>query len=942
LFFEALKDLTLIILMVAAGLSIVIHMIVEEEHRDIAWVEGFAIFCAVMVSAFVQALNNYQKEREFQKLNEEAEGKKLIKIIRDGVEKDYRLTQCLVGDLVVIKGGDEIAGDGIVIEAFSVGCDESAMTGEPDMMEKATIEECIRKRNNVKGDTHHAGAHKIHEVPSPILVSGTMFKQGSGLMIITCVGMNSAIGRIKKTINDNEDDETPLQKKLEKIAEDIGKFGLVCAIFTLIVMVVRAVINVLTDKRKWNKNDTNLIIQAFLIGITVLVVAIPEGLPLAVTLSLAYSVKRMLADNNLVRKLHACETMGGADIICSDKTGTLTMNKMFLTNFWNNEAFSIYNPVVNYDTYVGEGQREVFEQALTCNSLDDPNQENGNPTDMAILKYMLASKCNAVDVRARYKKEFMEPFTSDRKRMSTLIQGSKGRKVFLLKGASELITASCDKLLNLKTGEETPITEETRKKIAEAIVAFAKQSLRTIGLAYKYVEQVDSEAKDDKGVLEAEKSGFTLVGIAGIKDVIRPEVPDAVAQCGIAGITVKMVTGDNKITARAIAKECNIIGKHEPDDDDNGRVMEGPEFYKLIGGVKKKEAKKKGDPAEETIINGDNFDKIYKKLAVLARSRPEDKYAMVTGLRERGHVVAVTGDGTNDAPALSKANVGFAMGITGTQVAKQAAAIMLMDDNFTSIVKAVKWGRNIYDSIRKFIQFQLTVNVVAVVTTFVSAAVTQEAILSSVQMLWVNMIMDTLASLALATETPTDELLKRKPSRLDDYIISKKMAKHILGQAVFQIIVMMIFLFIGPKFLPDEITEDDSLVVIRDGRRWVRSGMISLIAKEDRWPSPNDKNPSRHYTYNFNVFVMMQVFNFVNARKINDEYWIFKGVTSSLFFPVIVVIIFILQIIILTFGSIAFRCKMWVRLLPNFRESVLSDGLFASLLAPSPGFGALC
>ena len=373
-----------------------------------------------------------------------------------------------------------------------------------------------------------------------------------------------------------------------------------------------------------------------------------------------------------------------------------------------------------------------------------------------------------------------------------------------------------------------------------------------------------------------------------------------------------MVTGDNAITARAIAKECNIIDPNLPDDDDDGRVMEGPDFFKLIGGVKKEEPKKKGDPPVETIMNGANFDKILIKLAVLARSRPDDKYAMVVGLRERGHVVAVTGDGTNDAPALSKANVGFAMGLTGTQVAKQAAAIMLMDDNFTSIVKAVKWGRNIYDAIRKFLQFQLTVNVVAVITTFVSAAVTQEAILSSVQMLWVNMIMDTLASLALSTEPPTDALLLRKPSRPDDYIINKKMAKHIFGQAIMQAGIMMLFLFVGPKFLPDEITEDDNLVIIRDGRRFVRSGLISILPVEERWVGPNDRNPSRHYTYNFNVFVMMTVFNFLNARKIEDEYNIFKGIFTSLYFPVIVVIIFLLQALILTVGNLAFRCRAWV------------------------------
>lgn len=927
--------------MVAAVISIIVNMITEEDHRSIAWIEGFAILVAVFVSSFVQAINNYQKERQFQKLNEAAESRKMIKIIRDGQEQEMRMTECLVGDLVVIQGGDEIAADGVIVSAFSVGCDESAMTGETELMEKSNLQECIRKRDDIRSSGEHG---HIHEVPSPILVSGTMFKQGSGLMIITCVGESSAIGRIKKTVDENnDDDETPLQKKLTKIAEDIGKLGLVCAILTAIIMIVRCIIKYATEKRGWQSEHTSLIVQAFLIGITVLVVAIPEGLPLAVTLSLAYSVKQMLADQNLVRKLHACETMGGADIICSDKTGTLTMNKMFLTDFWNIESMRIYDPLIDFRKYVAPNCHQVFEQALTCNSLDDPTKETGNPTDMAILKYMLECNSNAMEVRQRYHKIFMEPFTSDRKRMSTLIEDKHhGRNVYLLKGASELIAKSCQNVLNLRTGQQLPINEQMRANIDQSIYSFAKQSLRTIGLAYKFVQTIDTHTKNNKGVLKEEESGFTLIGIAGIKDVIRPEVPDAVAVCHRAGITVKMVTGDNLVTARAIAKECNIIHPDEPDDDSNGRVMEGPEFYRLIGGVSKEEAAKEGDPPVEKIINGENFDRIYRKLAVLARSRPEDKYAMVTGLKERGHIVAVTGDGTNDAPALSKANVGFAMGITGTAVAKQAAAIMLMDDNFTSIVKAVKWGRNIYDSIRKFLQFQLTVNVVAVIITFISAAVTQEAILSSVQMLWVNMIMDTLASLALATETPSEELLLRQPTRPEDYIVSKKMAKHIIGQAILQIGVMMLFLFVGPSFLPDEIEDQNSPWVQpckTTSDMCVRSGLISVLPEAERWPKPNDKQPSRHYTYNFNVFVVMQIFNFVNARKINDELNIFSRITSSMFFPVIVLIILLLQILIMLFGNIAFRLADWVNY-ANSRASESRDGSFASGLALSAGFGA--
>lgn len=876
---------------------------------------------AVFISALVQAWNNYQKEKQFRELNEEAEGMKQISIIRDGVSARHKLSECVVGDIVVISGGDEIAADGIVVQASSVGCDESSLTGENDMREKLSIDECIAKRNRLMSSGKlNPKAH--HDIPSPALISGTGFKQGSGLMLITAVGEHSVIGKINKKIEENKDDDedgTPLQKKLDKIATDIGKFGLVCAILTALIMIIRAVVAWATanPSRSWNSNDTILVVQAFLIGITVLVVAIPEGLPLAVTLSLAYSVKKMQDDHNLVKRLEACETMGGADVICSDKTGTLTMNKMILTDFWNMTPQHVHNPLKNYKEFVSPSHQRLFEQCLTCNALEDPTQDTGNPTDLAIVKYMFECGCNANQMREQFPKEFLEPFTSDRKCMSTVINDGRS-KIFLLKGGSEVIVKACSSILDLRSGNQIPMDQSILSSINKGISNFANQTLRTIGIAYKHVNSYDKTSKNEFGVLKDEQSGFTLIGIAGIKDIIRPEVPAAIARCHTAGITVKMVTGDNPQTAKAIARECNIIPHDLPDVEADERVMEGPKFYQMIGGVTKTDGEEKGDPPVEKITNGEAFDRIYKNLAVLARSRPEDKYAMVTGLKERGHIVAVTGDGTNDAPALSKANVGFAMGIAGTAIAKKAAPIILTDDNFSSIVNAVKWGRNIYDSIRKFLQFQLTVNIVAVVITFASAAITQEAILSSVQMLWINMIMDTLASLALATESPSDELLLRPPTRPEEYIISKKMVKHIVGQAIFQIVVMTIFLFLGQYFLPDEITTDNSLVNIVNGTRFVRSGLISLISNP--WPQPNSKQPSRHYTYTFHVFVMMQVFNFFNARKIHDELNIFHKIFDNMFFPVIVVIIFILQGIILTFGSYAFRLALWVSL--NFANSL--------------------
>jgi Ca2+ transporting ATPase len=456
------------------------------------------------------------------------------------------------------------------------------------------------------------------------------------------------------------------------------------------------------------------------------------------------------------------------------------------------------------------------------------------------------------------------------------------------KGASEIILEGCHEWFNSDSGEIESITKATRTILNNVITAMAENSLRTLCLAYKKLAAHDNlELKDAKGVYPAEKEHLILIAVIGVRDNPRKEVPEAIRKCHRAGITVRMVTGDNIITAKAIAREIGIIS--------NGIdyiALEGPEFNRLVGGIVCKKCRtadcdcptdakvakeSKSDLRVDTVANAEEFDKLQDKLLVLARSRPEDKYTLVTGLKERGNVVAVTGDGTNDAPALKKADVGFAMGQSGTEVAREAAAIILIDDNFNSIVKAVLWGRNIYDSIRKFIQFQLTVNVVAVFITLVGAVVLQKEVLKPIQMLWINLIMDTLASLALATEDPVEELLNRKPHSREDYIISKTMMKHIIGQAIFQIIVMMILVFAGEKIIPEYPDSlDTSEFLNKMHYKWgadgyVRSGRFYMPnGDDDYWPIFKETRIySRHFTFIFNTFVMMQVFNFMNARKLH-------------------------------------------------------------------------
>lgn len=947
---DASKDLILIILIFAGIISIVINMIMEEHERAYAWIEGFAIILAVVIVVVVTAWNDLKKEKEFQKLNEEAESGKVVTIIRDGVQDDTKkLSEVLTGDVVLLKTGMEIPSDGIVLEGYSLAIDEASMTGETKPMRKDILERCLdKKRELEKKGIEHISHHAI---PSIVIMAGTKVLTGSGKMLVINVGKNSSIGKIQEIMTSGEEELTPLQLKLEKIARDIGYFGLISALLIFIVLIVIMIVKGVQDE--WDHPDGGIyyareVLDYFLISITILVVAIPEGLPLAVTLSLAFSVGKMMEDKNLVRRMQACETMGGANIICSDKTGTLTQNKMYLTTFWNGKERIIYNDktreAVALDDFIDSGAQDKFTETIVANSVEDPLKDSGNPTELAILRYLHFTGLNVNEYRDGFVKDFQAPFSSDRKRMSTIAKGKDGKHYVFIKGASEYIMQISDRILELETNKDRKLDSDVKNDITEAIDRMANKALRTIGLAYKEVKlgSLDLENKDEQGIYDWEKDGFTIIGICGIKDIIRENVHISISKCHNAGIDVKMVTGDNLVTARAIARDINII---EESNEESALVLEGPDFLRRIGGVicencrDKEECdcvknekdlslpENKGKKVrKDTIKNQEEFDKIWRNLVVLARSRPEDKYALVIGLKERDNVVAVTGDGTNDAPALSKANVGFAMNIAGTEVAKQAADILIMDDNFTSIVQAVKWGRNIYDSIRKFLQFQLTVNVVAVVTTFVSAAVLQEAILSAVQMLWVNLIMDTLAALALATEPPTEALLERKPHGKNDYIISPLMMKHILGQAIFQIIVLLVIVFLGEHFLPDviggrqECPNDECLIL--PGRRYTKAyelfadnqspqAVRDATGYEHILDVDNLEKYSVHYTYIFNIFVWMQLFNLINSRVIDDKMNVFSGICASSYFIIIFIIILIGQIIFITFLGPAIRVAFW-------------------------------
>uniref|UniRef100_A0A8C1TIT4 Calcium-transporting ATPase n=1 Tax=Cyprinus carpio TaxID=7962 RepID=A0A8C1TIT4_CYPCA len=906
LVWEALQDVTLIILEVAAIISLGLSFykppdaererVEDEGEAEAGWIEGAAILLSVICVVLVTAFNDWSKEKQFRGLQSRIEQEQKFTVLRAGQVIQIPVAEIVVGDIAQVKYGDLLPADGVLIQSNDLKIDESSLTGESDHVKKTADKD-------------------------PMLLSGTHVMEGSGKMLVTAVGVNSQTGIIftllgeqkkekerkkkekkekKKSMflnkiekdggrvemeplnSDDETEEEPkktkipkkeksvLQGKLTKLAVQIGKAGLfMSAITVLILMGLFLVDTFWIQGLSWIKECTPIYIQFFvkffIIGVTVLVVAVPEGLPLAVTISLAYSVKKMMKDNNLVRHLDACETMGNATAICSDKTGTLTMNRMTVVQVYIGDRH--YKKVPEPDLIPGNIMNLLItgisvNSAYTSKIMPAEKEgglprQVGNKTECALLGFTIDLRKDYQAIRSEYPEEKLYKvytFNSVRKSMSTVLKNPDGSYRMFSKGASEILLKKCCKVLSANGEAKVfrPIDRDDMGK--EVIEPMASEGLRTICLAYRDFPVSDGEPDWDN---EADiLTGLTCICVVGIEDPVRPEVPDAIKKCQRAGITVRMVTGDNINTARAIATKCGIL--HMGDDF---LCIEGKEFNRRI----------RNELGE---IEQERLDKIWPKLRVLARSSPTDKHTLVKGIidstiLEQRQVVAVTGDGTNDGPALKKADVGFAMGIAGTDVAKEASDIILTDDNFSSIVKAVMWGRNVYDSISKFLQFQLTVNVVAVIVAFTGACITQDSPLKAVQMLWVNLIMDTFASLALATEPPTEALLLRKPYGRNKPLISRTMMKNILGHAVYQLTIIFTLLFAG-----EQIFDIDS------GRN-----------------TPLHAPPSEHYTIVFNTFVMMQLFNEINARKIHGERNVFDGIFNNMIFCSIVFGTFVIQLI---------------------------------------------
>ncbi|GER24876.1 calcium-transporting ATPase [Striga asiatica] len=820
---EAFKDTTILILLVCAALSLTFG-IREHGIRD-GWYEGGSIFVAVFLVVAVSAASNIRQERQFDRLSRISNDIK-VDVMRDGRRQTISIFEVVVGEVVFLKIGDQIPADGLFVDGHSFRVDESSMTGESDHVE-------------------------VNSSRNPFLLSGSKVADGYSRMVVVSVGMNTAWGEMMSSITRDVNEQTPLQERLDRLTSSIGKVGLAVAFFVLLVMLVRYFTGNTEDERGFREfngvdrdlNDVfNSVLRIVSTAVTIVVVAIPEGLPLAVTLTLAYSMKRMMADQAMVRKLSACETMGSATIICTDKTGTLTLNQMTVTKFFvgQQEVRQEKSRFINWELL------ELFCQGIgfnTTGSVYKPKtgsvvEYSGSPTEKAILRWAVQDLFMDIEKMKRdYAIVHVETFNSDKKRSGVLIRNNADDSHHLhWKGAAEMLLKNCSNYLELDSQKPKPITEEKRAQIERIIQGMAASSLRCIAFAHLQVAPKKHEPDKNERL---EDKDLTLLGIVGLKDPCRPGARKAIQSCRAAGVHVKMITGDNVFTAKAIAAECGIL---DPDERvSNDEVVEGAEFRNY-------------SPEERAIR--------VERIRVMARSSPLDKLLMVQCLKQKGHVVAVTGDGTNDAPALKEADIGLSMGIQGTEVAKESSDIVILDDDFSSVATVLRWGRCVYNNIQKFIQFQLTVNVAALVVNFVAAVSAGDVPLTAVQLLWVNLIMDTLGALALATEKPTDGLMRSPPVGRSEPLITNVMWRNLLAQAAYQIAVLLVLQFGGRSILG--VGEEVNRTIV------------------------------------FNTFVLCQVFNEFNARDLERKN-VFRGVWGNRLFLGIIGVTVVLQAVMVEF-----------------------------------------
>lgn len=821
LYLEKFEDPVVRVLLVAAVFSLIIS-IIENEYA-----ETIGIIAAILLATGIGFYFEYDANKKFDLLNAVNE-ETLVKVIRNGRIQEIPRKDVVVGDIVVLETGEEIPADGELIEAISLQVNESNLTGEP-VINKTTVE---------------ADFDEEATYASNLVMRGTTVVDGHGSMKVLRVGDATEIGKVARQSTEQSTEPTPLNIQLTKLANLIGKIGFTVAGLAFLIFFIKDVVlyfdfGALNGWHDWLP-VLERTLKYFMMAVTLIVVAVPEGLPMSVTLSLALNMRRMLATNNLVRKMHACETMGAITVICTDKTGTLTQNLMQVhePNFYG---------LKDGGKLADDDISKLIAEGISANStafLEETGEGEkpkgvGNPTEVALLLWLNGQNRNYLELRERAQVLDQLTFSTERKFMATLVKSPLiGKKVLYIKGAPEIVLGKCKEVI--LDGRRVD-SVEYRSTVEAQLLSYQNMAMRTLGFAFRIVE--DNEPDDCVALVS--ENNLNFLGVVAISDPIRPDVPAAVAKCQSAGIGIKIVTGDTPGTATEIARQ---IGLWKLEDTERNRIT-GVAFAEL---------------SDEEALNR------VMDLKIMSRARPTDKQRLVQLLQQKGAVVAVTGDGTNDAPALNHAQVGLSMG-TGTSVAKEASDITLLDDSFNSIGTAVMWGRSLYKNIQRFIVFQLTINFVALLIVLLGSIVGTELPLTVTQMLWVNLIMDTFAALALASIPPSESVMNDKPRRSTDFIISKAMRQNIFGVGTVFLVVLMAMIYYFTN-------ADGGMTVQR-------------------------------LTVFFTFFVMLQFWNLFNARVFGTIDSAFKGLAKSYGMELIVLAILGGQFLIVQFGGAVFRTE---------------------------------
>lgn len=789
--------------------------------------EPIGIFIAVVLATLVGFLVEVNANKKFRLLNQTDDHVK-VKVVRDGHVTQVPRCDIVVGDIVVLDTGEKVPADGLVLDSFNLTVDESSFTGEPSAWK-----------------THEPGAD-YHETTYPVnkLLRGSTVIEGGATMCVESVGDETEFGKVYRDAQIDNNIKTPLTQQLDRLGRTISRGSYVMA---GLLVLGRIVAFFVAGKDDLAVANIQYFIETVMLAVTLIVVSVPEGLPMSVTLSLALSMRKMLKHNNLVRRMHACETMGAATVICTDKTGTLTQNKMqvYQANFYGLEDGSLLKS--------DDEMSAIVKESIACNStafLDDSDPKRivalGNPTEGALLLWLHQADIDYMEIRDSVEVLGQLPFSTMTKFMATVIDSTTGKRLLLLKGAPEIVMRLCGNVVGNATFEQ--ITAE--------LAGYQSKAMRTLAFAYRELEP-DVDAQKQLDSLKAGNAApLSFLGIVAISDPVRTDVPAAIQDCRNAGVKVKIITGDTGATAREIGRQVGLW----TDQDSDEAIINGPDFAALDDNDAAKRA---------------------ASIKIMARARPDDKARLVRLLQQQGEVVAVTGDGTNDAPALNAAQVGLSMG-DGTAVAKEASDITIIDNSFASINKAVLWGRSLYSNIQRFVLFQLAVNVCACLVVAICSFFSKQPALTVTQMLWVNLIMDTFAALALASLPPNSILMKQKPRNSQASIITSRMMQFIMisGIAFAILMIGLYYYFVheangGPVFV--------------------------------RGINPNI-NPHEMGIF-FSVFVYLQFWNMLNARTFGTGKWAFNNMEDSKVFWMVAAVIFVGQIVLVQYFSAFFNCS---------------------------------